>query len=71
MQKYNIHKKLSMDTIELIFDIFVQICSSNKNKFWKNINILLNEKTKYQTLTNFKEQFDSTAVLRIAIQKSY
>lgn len=56
-EKYNIHKKLSMDTIELIFDIFVQICSSNKNKFWKNINILLNEKTKYQTLTNFKEQF--------------
>ena len=46
-----------MDTIELMIDIFNKISSSNKSKFWKNVNTFLNEKTKYQDITNFKEQF--------------
>jgi hypothetical protein len=56
-EKHTIHEKLSMDTIELMIDIFNKISSSNKSKFWKNVNTFLNEKTKYQDITNFKEQF--------------
>ena len=56
-EKNIIHEKLSMDTIELMIDIFNKISASNKNLFWKNINTFLNEKSKYQDVTNFKEQF--------------
>lgn len=56
-EKYNIHEKISMNTIELMINIFTKVSSSNKSKFWKNIKILLNEKGKYEELTNFKEQF--------------
>ena len=56
-EKHIIHEKLSMDTIELINDILDKISSTNKNLFWINIKTFLNEKSKYQNITNFKEQF--------------
>ena len=56
-EKYNIHEKISMNTVELMINIFDKVCSSNKTKFWKNIKVLLNEKGNYEEVTNFKEQF--------------
>ena len=40
-EKYNIHEKISMNTVELMINIFDKVCSSNKTKFWKNIKVLL------------------------------
>ena len=56
-EKYKIHEKISMDTIELLEEILNKLSTINKHKFWKNINTLLNEKLKYPDVTNFKEQF--------------
>lgn len=60
--KQNPLGKLSIDTIDLSFLLLKKIISYNKkDKFWNNINVLLQEEKNYKNIDSFQQQFFSVS----------
>ena len=56
--KHNIHNEISMNTIDLLFQLLQRIVEMNsKDSFWKNINTFLKESIVDETLFSFNEHF--------------
>ena len=54
----DIHKKISMKTVNAIFSLIEKTCTKhNKIPFWNNVSVFINESNKYKTLSKPKSQF--------------